>query len=102
MQINGFEIITKCNPKDVTKLLKTFWGKSNSIAHVAECIDFSLADKIITSALENDDKDTVLGILNSKHISLGIKYKNKLIGHSAILIQPWGDFELTGMILCLN
>lgn len=89
--------------QEVMSLLESFWGKGNEIiAYSDPLITFETALKELRTALEiggDRGKALVLQRLTGKPISIGIRYQQHLIAHSALLLQPWEDVETVGSII---
>lgn len=89
--------------EEVNRLLASFWGKESSIAHYQDpIIDYSVLLSKIETLLplpQEEGRKRILEDFSGQTISLGLRYGENLVAHSALIIQPWGDVETAGSII---
>ena len=84
---------------EINTLLSTFWGHDSPVSHYQEQSIVSFEKAFHEANRAHYNRQDLLTLFGGKTVTMGLRYKNKLIAHSALLIQPWGDVETAGSII---
>lgn len=87
--------------QELKALLQTFWGEDNQVAVYSQTIyPFQEVENFFRSDLnKNLTKKNILAKFTNSLISFGFKEDNKLVAHTGLLVQPWGEIETTASIV---
>ncbi len=89
--------------REINRLLSSFWGRNSPIAQYNDLsiVSYNKAMSITTKhkGLSKKHKELITSQLSGKTISMGIRYRERLVGHSALIVQPWGEIETAGSII---